>query len=154
VVGRRLAAVDGVLERALEDVDDLLARVLMPDDRRLEADLDAVLDDLAAGDAEVAVLKVGAPEPRRLLNGGGHFEPPWSRGCRARASPDGSAVASVGVPGVIAPRPVPGPGHPTEAIERPAREPPSNRNRKERSDDLHLHINRDPDAGQPRRGGT
>src|SRR5262245_53256556 len=57
---RRLT-VDVVLKRPLEDVDDLLARVLVPDVRRLRADLDAVLDDFASGDAEVVTLKIGAP---------------------------------------------------------------------------------------------
>jgi len=44
----------------------------VPDERGLRADLDAVLDDLAPGDAEVVLLEIGALDPRRLLNGGAH----------------------------------------------------------------------------------
>jgi hypothetical protein len=38
-----------VLERPFEDVDDLFPRMLVLDGRRLWADVDAVLDDLAPG---------------------------------------------------------------------------------------------------------
>ena len=40
---RRRLAFDLVLLRPFEDVDELLARMLMPDKRRLRADVDAVL---------------------------------------------------------------------------------------------------------------
>jgi hypothetical protein len=40
----------------------------VPDERRLRADLDPVLDHLASGDAEVVVLEIRAPEARRLLH--------------------------------------------------------------------------------------
>jgi hypothetical protein len=45
-----------ILQRAFEYVDDLLARVLVLDERRFRADLDAVLDDLASRDAEIVLL--------------------------------------------------------------------------------------------------
>src|SRR5262245_22451501 len=53
----RRPAVDRVLERAFEDVDDLLARVHVPDGGSLRAELDPILDQLAPGDAEVVVLQ-------------------------------------------------------------------------------------------------
>jgi hypothetical protein len=49
VVRLRRLSVDLILERAFEDVDDLLARMLVPHGRRFRGELDAVLDDLASG---------------------------------------------------------------------------------------------------------
>ena len=43
------------------------------DERRLRADLYAVLDDLSPGDAQIVLLEIGALDPRRLLNGGAHL---------------------------------------------------------------------------------
>jgi hypothetical protein len=68
---RRLA-VDLVLERSLEDVDDLLTGVLVPDERRLRTDVDAVLDYFAPRNPKIVPLHIGAEEPWRLLDGGGH----------------------------------------------------------------------------------
>jgi hypothetical protein len=65
-------ALDPVLQRPFEDVDDLFARMLVPDEWRLRANVDAVLDDLASGDAQIVPLEVGAPDPRRLLHGAAH----------------------------------------------------------------------------------
>src|SRR5262245_23038450 len=79
-VGLTADAVDVVLERSLEDVDDLLARMPVPDDRSLRAELDAVLDDHAARDAELVMLKIGAEEARGLLDGGAHFVLLWGVG--------------------------------------------------------------------------
>jgi hypothetical protein len=62
VEGRGLAAVDGVLERPLKDVDDLLARVLVSDRRRVGSNIYAVLNHLAAGNAQVVALEIGAFE--------------------------------------------------------------------------------------------
>jgi hypothetical protein len=59
---RGLAAVDGLLERALQDVDDLLARVLVPGRWRVGSDIDAILNDLAAGNAQIVALEIGAGE--------------------------------------------------------------------------------------------
>jgi hypothetical protein len=66
---RRLLAVDLILERPFEDVDDLFARMLVPDGRRVGGDVDAVLDDLASRSAEI-VLEIGASEARDLLGCG------------------------------------------------------------------------------------
>ena len=60
---RRRFPLDFVLQRAFEDVDDLLARMLVPDRRRLRSDVDTVLDDLASGGAEIALLEVRACDP-------------------------------------------------------------------------------------------
>src|SRR5215471_1880217 len=38
------------------------------DRRRFRADPDALLDDLAPGDAEIVLLQIGAPQSRRLLH--------------------------------------------------------------------------------------
>lgn len=68
VVRPRGLAVDLVLQRPVQDVDDLLARVLVPDGGRLRSDFNEVLDHLAPGDAEVVLLKIGAVQARCLLN--------------------------------------------------------------------------------------
>jgi len=56
---RRPPALDPILERPLEDVDDLLARMLVSDRRRLRVDFDAVLDQLASEGAEIVLLERG-----------------------------------------------------------------------------------------------
>src|SRR5262249_49397779 len=58
--------VDGVLELALEAVDDLLARMLVPHRRRLRCQLDAVLDDHAPRNAEIVLLEIRPSDSRRL----------------------------------------------------------------------------------------
>jgi hypothetical protein len=73
----RWLAVDVVLQRSFQDVDDLFTRVLVPKERRGRADVDAVLDDLASRNAEVALLDIGAPESLRPWNGAAHLKPPW-----------------------------------------------------------------------------
>src|SRR5262249_9688720 len=65
---RGRVAVDLVLERALEHVDDLLSGMAVPNGRHFGADVDAVLDPLPPGNAEVVPVEVGTPEPRRLLH--------------------------------------------------------------------------------------
>src|SRR5262249_53191209 len=60
---RRLPAVDLVLQGPFEDVDDLFARMRVPDERRLRGEVDAVLDDLSSRDAQRVSLEIGAPEP-------------------------------------------------------------------------------------------
>src|SRR6478672_12026296 len=57
-IGAGLLAVDLVLERALDDIDDLLAWMPVPDGLRLRADLDAVLDHFAPCSAQIVVLKI------------------------------------------------------------------------------------------------
>jgi hypothetical protein len=54
-------AVDPVLERPLGDVDDLLARMLVPDGRCVRADVGAALNDLASGNAEIDVATAPLP---------------------------------------------------------------------------------------------
>jgi len=46
--------------------------MLVPDERRFRANVDAVLDDFAPGHAEVVPLEIGAPDPWRLLHGAAH----------------------------------------------------------------------------------
>lgn len=62
---RRLA-LDLILERAFEHIDDLFARVRVLAERHSRVELDAHLDDLASGDAEIVPLELGAPDSRRL----------------------------------------------------------------------------------------
>jgi hypothetical protein len=68
VVGPGRLAVELVLQRPFQDVDDLLAGVGVLDQRCGRAEVDARLDDLASEDAEILLLEVGAPESRRLLD--------------------------------------------------------------------------------------
>src|SRR5262245_27179781 len=56
-----------VLQRTFEDVDHLLARMPVSDERGVRADLDPVLDHLASWNADVVALKIGTPEPWCLL---------------------------------------------------------------------------------------
>jgi hypothetical protein len=44
----------------------------VPKERRVRADIDAVLDDLPSGDAEVVLLDLGALESLCLWSGGAH----------------------------------------------------------------------------------
>jgi hypothetical protein len=50
-----------------EDVDDLFAGMGVLDERRFRAEVDACLDDLVAGDAEIVLLETGALDTWRLL---------------------------------------------------------------------------------------
>ena len=61
-------AVDLVLQRAFQDVDDLLTRMGVPDRGRVRLDVDARLDHLASGDGKVVALQAGAPQSRRELD--------------------------------------------------------------------------------------
>jgi hypothetical protein len=67
VVHLRRLAVDLVLQRAFQDVDDLLTRMEVPDRGRVRLDVDARLDHLASGHGKVVALQVGAPQSRRDL---------------------------------------------------------------------------------------
>jgi hypothetical protein len=69
---RRGLVLDLVLQRPFEDIDDLLARMLVLDGRRFRANVHAVLDDLASGYAEILLLEIGALDSRRLLLGAAH----------------------------------------------------------------------------------
>src|SRR5215831_669391 len=60
-------ALNLILQRPFEDVDDLFARMRVPDGWCFGADVDALLDDLAPGDAEIVLLQLGAPQSRCLL---------------------------------------------------------------------------------------
>ena len=69
---RRLA-IDLVLQRALQDINDLFARMPVSDGRCLRADLHAVLDDLAPTNAQIVLLEIGALDSRQPLNRGAHL---------------------------------------------------------------------------------
>jgi hypothetical protein len=62
---RRLV-LDLVLERALENIDDLFARMPVLGERRSRFDLHAHLEDLASRDAEIMPLEIGALDSRLL----------------------------------------------------------------------------------------
>src|SRR5215213_8517863 len=62
---RRLA-LDLILQRAFEDIDDLFARMRVLAERRSRVEVDAHLDDLASGNAEIVPLKLGALDSRLL----------------------------------------------------------------------------------------
>jgi hypothetical protein len=61
-----------ILERSFQDIDDLFTRMLVANGRRLRANVDAVLDDLASGNAQIVLLQIGSLDSRQLLNGGTH----------------------------------------------------------------------------------
>ena len=63
----RRRALDLIHQRAFEDIDDLFARMRVPGGRQSRRDVDAHLDDLASGDAEIVPLEIGARESRLLL---------------------------------------------------------------------------------------
>src|SRR5688500_18059600 len=52
--------VDLILQRSLDHVDDLFARMPMLAERRSRSELDAHLDDFASGRAEIVSLKIRA----------------------------------------------------------------------------------------------
>src|SRR3954454_19925082 len=62
---RRLA-VHLVLQRPFKDIDDLFARMRVPAERGSRAEVDAHLDDLAPGDAEIVLLEIGTLDSRLL----------------------------------------------------------------------------------------
>src|SRR5262245_36134173 len=65
---------DHVFKSSLKDVDDLLARMLVPDRGNVRTDFDSVLNHHAARSAEVLLLKVGAVDSRYLLCGIRHVK--------------------------------------------------------------------------------
>src|SRR5262245_40741842 len=62
---RRLA-LDLILQRALDNIDDLFARMPVPGERHSRIEVNAHLDDLASGDAEIVPLEIGAFDSRLL----------------------------------------------------------------------------------------
>src|SRR5271157_4179775 len=62
---RRLA-LDLILQRAFEDIDDLFARMPVLGELHSRVELHARLDDLASGDAEIVPLEIGALDSRLL----------------------------------------------------------------------------------------
>jgi hypothetical protein len=54
------------LQRAFEDIDDLFARMLVPDERNVRAYFDSVLNDLASRDAEIVLLEIRPIDPREF----------------------------------------------------------------------------------------
>jgi hypothetical protein len=69
---RRLLTFQVVLQRAFEDVDDLFARMLVPDEGRFRADVDAVLDDLSSWGTQIVPLEIGARDSRQLPHRAAH----------------------------------------------------------------------------------
>jgi hypothetical protein len=67
VEGPRRLAIELVRQRPFQHVDDLLAWMRVPDQRRLRAYVHPRLDDLAAGHAKILPLQIGPPQSRRLL---------------------------------------------------------------------------------------
>src|SRR5215207_4470654 len=70
---RRWLVLDLILQRAFQDIDDLFARMEVLEGWRFRADVHAVLDDFASGNAEIVVLEIGALDSRRLLLGAAHL---------------------------------------------------------------------------------
>src|SRR5215212_866623 len=64
---RRWLALEPILQRPFQDIDDLFARMLVLEGWRFRADVHAVLDDFASGNAEIVLLEIGALDSRRLL---------------------------------------------------------------------------------------
>src|ERR1700738_5046243 len=62
---RRLA-LDLILQRAFEDIDDLFARMPVLPELSSRVEPHARLDDLASGDAEIVPLEIGALDSRVL----------------------------------------------------------------------------------------
>src|SRR5207253_6275607 len=62
---RRLA-LDLILQGAFEDIDYLFARMTVLAERHPGGEIDAHLDDLASGDAEIVPLEIGALDSRLL----------------------------------------------------------------------------------------
>src|SRR5262245_25650282 len=93
VDGPRPLAVDVIDQRAVEDVDDFLARVLVTWGGRTRLEVDAGLDCLAARDAEVVALQVGAADRLGFALGGrsGRTE----KRCETDAGPDDDGGADV-----------------------------------------------------------
>src|SRR5918995_2470893 len=58
---------DLILQRPFEDIDDLFARMLVFEGWRLRANVHAVVDDFASGNAEIVLLEIGALDSRRPL---------------------------------------------------------------------------------------
>src|ERR687898_2951691 len=70
---RRWLTLGLVLQRSFEDIDDLFAWMEVLEGRRLRANVHAVLDDLASGNAEIVLLEIGTPDSRHLLLGAANF---------------------------------------------------------------------------------
>ncbi|MDQ3965661.1 MAG: hypothetical protein M3246_04290, partial [Actinomycetota bacterium] len=69
---RRWLALDLILQRPFEDIDDLFARMLVLEGWCFRANVHAVLDDFASGNAEIVLLEIGALDFRCLLLGAAH----------------------------------------------------------------------------------
>src|SRR5262249_3418921 len=59
-------ALDLILERAFEDIDDLFSRMRMPGERNSRRELNAHLDNLASGDTEIVPLEIATLDSRLL----------------------------------------------------------------------------------------
>src|SRR5918993_3848925 len=64
---RRWLALDLILKRPFEDIDDLFARMEVLEGWRFRANVHAVVDDFASENAEIVLLEIGALDSRRLL---------------------------------------------------------------------------------------
>jgi hypothetical protein len=60
---RRWLALELILQRPFENIDDLFARMEVLDERRVRANVHAVVDDFASGNAEIVLLEIGALDP-------------------------------------------------------------------------------------------
>src|SRR5918999_947001 len=60
----RWPAVEAILERAFDHIHDLFARVAVPGEHHAGGDVDARLDELASGDAQIVPLEIGALDSR------------------------------------------------------------------------------------------
>ena len=63
-------SVELIFQRALQHIDDLLARMLVPWKGRARREVDTGLEHFAAGDAEIVALEVGARGARRARRRG------------------------------------------------------------------------------------
>src|SRR5262249_34434289 len=88
--GRRRPPLHLVLQRPFEDIDDLFARMHVPDRRHVRADHHAVLDDLASRHAEIVLLEIGPLESRGLRS---HHVPPQLSVLSSSTLYEGSPVA-------------------------------------------------------------
>src|SRR5215208_6820369 len=70
---RRWLALELILQRPFEDIDDLFARMGVLEGWRFRANVHAVLEDFASGNAEIVLLEIGALDSRGLLLGAAHL---------------------------------------------------------------------------------
>ena len=62
----RRSSFDLILECALDDIDDLFARVPVPAERCARGEIDTHLDDFPTGRTQIVPLEIGSLDSRRL----------------------------------------------------------------------------------------